>query len=431
MATTVCVPKVCDTNIQDGYNLPNVNLVINGVSCTSNDETVSINTGGTFVVTATKQHYNNYTKSGCKVIAEYECDVCGSLVSGSTCSVCGEPLNVGTKTPVYEIIADEISKIKMTRMEDVCMTQKDFNESVISATSIVYTMRLSSPQQLLVNDSYGNYTPNSFVNQYLSDKINSAVTTGDSQAFVFERDFIPKEVLPTDPYYIRIVSGKTHSVDSTEQVIESVIKSNIPYSAITFTSNKSWINNIRLYEDRHGDFSLITMFANVDENDSFTDDRSGVITVDGGSYGITKTIPVTQSAKTGYSSYDITFNDSLNGDIDANDFVEVYGSNGVGSMPLSYYSAGQYFGASSLQLPNIPTSAMTPIGEQPNLIIVFDLTETTRKGASVTISSDQSEEGEINLNSDNTSSALSFKNLLGDTTNKIHIETGTEVSQSK
>lgn len=429
MATTVCVPKVCDTNIQDGYNLPNVNLVINGVSCTSNDETVSINTGGTFVVTATKQHYNNYTKSGCRVIAEYECDVCGSLVSGSTCSVCGEPLNVGTKTPVYEIVADEIGKIKMTRMEDVCMTQKDFNESIISATSIAYTMGLGESQRLLTNKSYGSYTPNSFVNQYLSDKITSAVTSGTKQAFVFERDFIPKEVLPTDPYYIRIVSGKTHSVDSTEQVIESVIKSNIPYSAITFTSNKSWINNIRFYEDRHGDFSLITMFANVDENDSFTDDRSGVITVDSGSYGITKTIPVTQSAKTGYSSYDITFNDSLNGYIDANDFVEVYGSDG--NTCLSHYSAVQYFGASSLQLPNIPTSAMTPIGEQPNLYLIFDLTETVRKGASVTISSGLSEEREINLNSDNTSGALSFKNLLGDTTNKIHIETGTEVSQSK
>ena len=246
-------------------------------------------------------------------------------------------------------------------------------------------------------------------------------TYADNKAYLHKNSFIPQTVPFSDPYYIRIVSGKTHSVDSSEQVIKSIFKSNIPYSAITFTSNQDWIYDIRFAEGEHGEI----MFANVSENTTLsTDNRSGIITLDSGSYGIRKTISVTQSANT-YSSYDITFNDNLIGEIDDNDFVQIYGSDD--SRLLFQYSA-EYFGASSLRLPNIPTSAMTPIGEQPNLIILFDLTNTIQNGASVTISSDQSEEKEINLNIDQAVGILSFKNLLGTTTNQIYIETETNVS---
>jgi hypothetical protein len=436
---------ICDTNIQSGYNLTNVDLTLvwNGgaqTTSSSNDSAWLVPEGNTTcTITASKSHYAQSGTYYGRLGYAYTCPECGGEVTtiDSECPVCGEPVVSGSAlTPVLAVSGgtndgwkteSQGGKILLTRTNDnKAMTQEQLKDTL---SGMGFTSAyLNSPTKVTSNTS-------AFKTNVSNNLTNYPVTIyegtyADNKAYLHKNSFIPQTVPFSEPYYIRVVSGKTHNITSSAQTINSIVKTNISDSAITITSNKSWINNIHKYEDKHGDFSLITISANVDENDSFTDDRSGVITLDSGSYGITKTIPVTQSAKTGYSEYNITFYDNLDGgEVDANDFVRIYGSNG--STLLSHYTASQYFGTSSLSLQNVPTSAMTPVGEQPNLIMEFDLSETISKGNSVIISSTDSEEGELNLDVGQTSGTLSFKNLLGTITNQIHIDTGTFVSEPK
>lgn len=428
---------ICDTNIQSGYNLTNVGLTLvwNGggqTTSSSNDSAWLVPKGETAcTITASKSHYAQSGTYYGRLVYAYICPECGGEVTtiDSECPICGEPVvSSSAVTPVLAVSGgtndgwkteSQGGKILLTRTNDnKAMTQGQLKDTL---SGMGFTSAyLNSPTKITSNTS-------AFKTNVSNNLTNYPVTIyegtyADNKAYLHKNSFIPQTVPFSDPYYIRIVSGKTHSVDSSEQVIKSIFKSNIPYSAITFTSNQDWIYDIRFAEGEHGEI----MLANVSKNTTLsTDNRSGVITLDSGSYGIRKTISVTQSANT-YSSYDITFNDNLIGEIDDNDFVQIYGSDD--SRLLFQYDAGLYFGASSLRLPNISTSAMTPIGEQPNLIILFDLTNTIQNGASVTISSRKSEEGEINLNIDQAVGILSFKNLLGTTTNQIYIETETNVS---
>ena len=428
---------ICDTNIQSGYNLTNVGLTLvwNGGGQTepsSNDSAWLVPKGETAcTITASKSHYAQSGTYYGRLVYAYICPECGGEVTtiDSECPICGEPVvSSSAVTPVLAVSGgtndgwkteSQGGKILLTRTNDnKAMTQGQLKDTL---SGMGFTSAyLNSPTKITSNTSaFKTNVSNNLTNYPITIYEG---TYADNKAYLHKNSFIPQTVPFSDPYYIRIVSGKTHSVDSSEQVIKSIFKSNIPYSAITFTSIQDWIYDIRFVEGEHENI----MFANVSENTTLsTDNRSGVITLDSGSYGIIKTISVTQSANT-YSSYDITFNDNLMGEIDDNDFVQIYGSDD--SRLLFQYDGGQYFGASSLRLPNISTSAMTPIGEQPNLIILFDLTNTIQNGASVTISSDQSEEGEINLNIDQAVGILSFKNLLGTTTNQIYIETETNVS---
>ena len=427
---------ICDTNIQSGYNLTNVGLTLvwNGggqTTSSSNDSAWLVPKGETAcTITASKSHYAQSGTYYGRLVYAYICPECGGEVTtiDSECPICGEPVvSSSAVTPVLAVSGgtndgwkteSQGGKILLTRTNDnKAMTQGQLKDTL---SGMGFTSAyLNSPTKITSNTSAFKANVSNNLTNYPITIYEG--TYADNKAYLHKNSFIPQTVPFSDPYYIRIVSGKTHSVDSSEQVIKSIFKSNIPYSAITFTSNQDWIYDIRFAEGEHGEI----MFANVSENTTLsTDNRSGIITLDSGSYGIRKTISVTQSANT-YSSYDITFNDNLRGEIDDNDFVQIYGSDD--SRLLFQYSA-EYFGASSLRLPNIPTSAMTPIGEQPNLIILFDLTNTIQNGASVTISSDQSEEKEINLNIDQAVGILSFKNLLGTTTNQIYIETETNVS---
>lgn len=308
---TVYVPKVYDTNIQKNYNLPNVALTINGVETNSSATTFNMNnTGGTFSVIAQKKHYNSYGRNGCSIVSEYDCSVCGAPViggEGTLCPNCGEPLTTEGKTAKLRVAADYTGKILMTReVSDICMTECDFKDIVSGASPSGMLSGLNNNERLIMNaKSYGGSTVTGWVNTFLSSKIEMSANTAtgsDKKAFKIKSSFVPKPIPEdySDYKYIRVISGKTHNINSSEQTINSVIRTNIPlpYNFVS-ASSVNWITNFRYFEDlHHPDFSLIKVVANVSENDSLTDARSGVITISDSTYGVSGAITVNQSAKT-------------------------------------------------------------------------------------------------------------------------------------
>lgn len=430
---TVYVPKVYDTNIQKNYNLPNVALTINGVETNSSATTFNMNnTGGTFSVIAQKKHYNSYGRNGCSIVSEYDCSVCGAPViggEGTLCPNCGEPLTTEGKTAKLRVAADSTGKILMTReVSDICMTEGDFKDIVSGASPSKMLSGLNYDKRLIMNaKSYGGSTVTGWVNTYLSSKIEMSANTAtgsDKKAFKIKSSFVPKPIPEdySDYKYIRVISGKTHNINSSEQTINSVIRTNIPlpYNFVS-ASSVNWITNFRYFEDLHDpDFSLIKVTANVSENDSLTDDRSGVITISDSTYGVSGAITVSQSAKTGPSEYNINFETSVESEVlssDDDDNITVHGGNE--RIYITGYTAKQFFAASSFNLENIPASSLAPSGSgdygDTNITLTFnfDYYLGTHTSDLITIISPESTEGSITFQYGVTTGQLHFNNMLG------------------
>ena len=431
---TVYVPKVYDTNIQKNYNLPNVALTINGVETNSSATTFNMNnTGDTFSVIAQKKHYNSYGRNGCSIVSEYDCSVCGAPViggEGTLCPNCGEPLTTEGKTAKLRVAADSIGKILMTReVSDICMTESDYTDILLGASSATLP-GLANNNKLIINKTYNGQTPTNWISQQgLTSKIETSgntATGSDKKAFKIQSSFVPKPIPEDyDDYkYIRVISGKTHNINSSAQTINSVIRTNIP-SPHNFVSASSvnWITDVQYFEDLHDpDFSLIEVFADVSENNSLTDARSGVITISDSTYGVSGAITVNQSASTGPSKYNINFDTSVESGVlssDVDDNITVHGGNE--RIYITGYTAAQFFAASSFNLENIPASSLAPSGSgdygDTNITLTFnfDYYLGIYTGDAIIISSDESAEGSdgIMLQYGATTGQLHFNNMLG------------------
>lgn len=314
---------ICDTNIQSGYNLTNVDLTLvwNGggqTASSSNDSTWLVPEGkSACTITASKSHYAQSGTYYGRLGYAYTCPECGGEVTtiDSECPVCGEPVvSSSALTPVLAVsggtndgwkTGSQGGKILLTRTNDnKAMTQGQLKDTL---SGMGFTSAyINSPTKITSNTS-------AFKTNVSNNLTNYPVTIyegtyADNKAYLHKNSFIPQTVPFSEPYYIRVVSGKTQNIDSSAQIINFVIRTNIP-SPYNFVSASSvnWITRIHYLEDLHyPDFSLIKLIANVSENDSLTDARSGVITISDSTYGVSGAITVNQSAMT-ISEFNIDF----------------------------------------------------------------------------------------------------------------------------
>lgn len=427
---------ICDTNIQSGYNLTNVDLTLvwNGgghTTSSSNDSDWLVPEGNTTcTITASKSHYVQSGTYYGRLAYAYTCPECGGEVTtiDSECPVCGEPVVSSLAvTPVLAVSGgtndgwkteSQGGKILLTRTNDnKAMTQGQLKDTL---SGMGFTSAyLNSPTKVTSNTS-------SFKTNVSNNLTNYPVTIyegtyADNKAYLHKNSFIPQTVPFSEPYYIRVVSGKTHNITSSAQTINSVIRTNIP-SPYNFVSASSvnWITNIRYFEDlHHPDFSLIEVIANVSENNSVTDDRSGVITLSNSTYGVSGAITVNQSAKTGSSEYNINFETSADRDLsnDDDDIITVYGGNE--REYITGYTAAQFFAASSFSLENVPASSLAPSGSGDygdtniTLDFNFDYYLGIYTGDEINIFSNESVEDGITLRYGATTGQLHFNNMLG------------------
>lgn len=428
---------ICDTNIQSGYNLTNVDLTLvwNGggqTASSSNDSTWLVPEGkSACTITASKSHYAQSGTYYGRLGYAYTCPECGGEVTtiDSECPVCGEPVvSSSALTPVLAVsggtndgwkTGSQGGKILLTRTNDnKAMTQGQLKDTL---SGMGFTSAyLNSPTKITSNTS-------AFKTNVSNNLTNYPVTIyegtyADNKAYLHKNSFIPQTVPFSEPYYIRVVSGKTHNITSSAQTINSVIRTNIPlpYNFVS-ASSVNWITSFHYVEDLHyPDFSLIKVTANVSENDSLTDARSGVITISDSTYGVSGAITVSQSAKTGPSEYNINFETSVESEVlssDDDDNITVHGGNE--RIYITGYTAAKFFAASSFNLENIPASSLAPSGSgdygDTNITLTFnfDYYLGTHTSDLITIISHESTEGSITFQYGVTTGQLHFNNMLG------------------